>query len=427
MPVVNEVEIRDCVDVKPGYVGVVNAKTGKDAAPGQILVERGEKGVWREVLPPGRYRLNPYGYAVDMRPAVTIRPGCVGFVTSLVGKEPQGPFAGEDEKGQRRDVLEAGIYYLNPYAVRVDEIEVGIDQVSFLEDSVIRFPSADAFEIQLESSVEWELHPDAVAEVMAEIGNPNAVEEKVIIPQSKSIGRLAGSKYGAKDFLLGEGREKFQHSFTEELVRICREKHIDVHSAFIRHITIPATLLRPIQEAFISVEKEKTAKFWEETRKTAADLERQQALIVQRTQEVEAQTAALVQKIAAEAEQEVASIDAETRQHVALKQKEIAELDAKISLLVGQAEAAVAKLRGAAQASIYALKVQAFRGDVDAYRRHMFAESLPPEFILHLVETGPGTFWTDLESRIGREEAVRLKYLRDGGTPPSGIVNPTER
>ncbi|HVY60093.1 MAG TPA: SPFH domain-containing protein, partial [Planctomycetota bacterium] len=322
MPVVNEVEIVKCVEVKPGNVGVVTAKTGKEAAAGKILVDVGEKGVWKDVLPPGRYRLNPHGYEVKESPAVEIHAGHVGFVTSLVGSEPRGAFAGEGERGMRRDTLEPGIYYLNPYAYRVDEIAVGISQVSFLDEHVIRFPSADAFEITLEASVEWELHPNAVADVMAEFGTPQAIEDKVISPQSKSIGRLAGSRYGAKDFLLGEGREKFQQAFTEELEKICQEKHLDVHSAFIRHILIPSTLTKPIQEAFISVEMQKTAKFKEETRKTQADLEREQALITQRTQEVEAQTGALVTKISAQAEQEVGQIEAQTRQMVALKQKE---------------------------------------------------------------------------------------------------------
>lgn len=430
MPVVNEVEIVKCVDVKPGNVGIVVAKTGKELPPGRILAERGEKGVWREVLPPGRYRLNPHGYQVQMRPAVRIRPGYVGFVTSLVGADPKGPFAGPGERGMRRDVLQPGLYYLNPYEVRVDEIEVGIDQVSFLDEAVIRFPSADAFQIELESSVEWELHPDAVAEVIREFGTPQAVEEKVIVPQSKSIGRLAGSRYGAKDFLLGEGRENFQHAFTEELEKVCRAKHLDVHSAFIRHISIPPSLRKPIQEAFVSVEVQKTAKFWEETRKTAADLEREKALIVQRTQEVEAQTGALVAKIKAEAEQEVGKIEAETRQKIAQKQQEIAQLDARRTLVLGQANATVQKKLGEARASLFGLKVGAFGGDAEAFRRYAFAQALPEDFSMRLVQAGEGTFWTDLEKTAaggGMDELLRRKLLKEGGREGSEASGPAPR
>ena len=417
MPVVNEIEIVKCFEVHPGKVGVVTAKTGKQAPAGRILAERGEMGVERDVLPPGRYRLNPHGYEVKEFPATVIPAGFVGFVTSLVGTNPTGAFAQDGEKGMRRDVLEPGIYYLNPYAVKVDPIAIGISQVSFLDEHVIRFPSSDAFEIQLEASVEFELHPNAVADVMAEFGTPEAIKEKVIDPQSKSIGRLAGSRYGAKDFLLGEGREKFQTAFTEELEKICQEKHVDVHSAFIRHIKIPDTLTKPIQEAFISVEIQKTAKFKEDTRKSQGDLEREQALITQRTQEVEAQTGALVTKIGAQAEQEVGQIEAQTRALVATKQKEIAELDAARTLVLGQANAAVQKKLGEARASMFALKVKAFGGDAEAFRKYTFADALPPEFSLRLVQSGPGTFWTDLSGTAGADDLVRMKLLKDSTQP----------
>lgn len=420
MPYFNSVEDRECVEIPPGKVGLVSAKTGKAPAPGKVLVDRGEKGVWRDVLPPGRYRMNPYGYEIHEIPATIIRPSFAGFVTNMVGTEPKAPpFAEEGEKGMRREVLEPGVYYLNPYAVRVDEVEVGINQVSFLEEHQIKFPSSDAFEIKLESTVEWELHPDAVADVAYEFGvHAEVIEEKVIAPQSKSIGRLAGSRYGAKDFLLGEGREKFQHAFTEELVKICKEKHLDVHSAFIRHITIPENLRRPIQEAFVSIEKEKTAKFLEETRKSAADLERAQAMIIQKTVEVQAGTSALVSKIEAEASQDVGRIEADTRRKVAGKQQEIALLEAERTRALGQANATVQKQLGEARASMFALKVGAFGGDAEAFRRYSFAEALPESFSLRLVQSGPGTLWTDILGTAGADELVKAKILKDGAAGP---------
>jgi hypothetical protein len=411
-PILYEAELHDAVDIPPGWVGVVTARAGSEPPAGKILVERGEKGVWREVLPPGRYRMNPYAYTIEKRRSVLIRPGYVGFVTSLVGSEPAGTFAGPGEKGMRRDVLEPGTYHVNPYAERVDEVEVGINQVSFLDDKVITFPSADAFEIQLDATVEWELHPEDVASVVAELGTKaRTIEENVLVPQAKSIGRLAGSRYGAKDFLLGEGREKFQHAFTEELVTVCKTKHLDVHSAFIRTITIPAPLLKPIQEAFVSIEKEKTAVAWEDTRRSAAELEREQALISQRTLEVTAQTDALVATIAARAAAEEGSLQAETRRAVAAKQQEIARLESSRTRLLGEARASVEKGLGESRAELLALELRAFRGDADAYRRHAFAEALPEGFSLRLVQAGPGTLWTDLEGTAGADEVVRRKLL----------------
>ena len=55
----------DNVVVKPGKVGIVTALGGTPLPPGRVLAEDGEQGIRREVLLPGSYRLNPYGYEVE--------------------------------------------------------------------------------------------------------------------------------------------------------------------------------------------------------------------------------------------------------------------------------------------------------------------------------------------------------------------------
>lgn len=487
VPVLYDVELHPVVDVPPGSIGVVTARVGKDLPAGQILANAGQKGIQRDVLPPGRHRLNPYGYKVEIKEATTIRPGFVGFVTSLTGALPSrwlvvlegayssvahvtsvaspaenaaaasamaaradavlravpgagidrddlakdglawvtltgasidalratpgvanvvGAFAGPGEKGIWRDVLQPGLYYLNPYGVSVREVEVGINQVSFLGHDQIAFPSADAFDIRLDATVEWELHPENVALVMGEFGARQEIEQKVLIAQSRSIGRLEGSKYGAKEFLLGEGRRQIQDAFTDRLMEKCREKHVTVHSAYIRHISIPDNLLAPIRESFVAQEIQRTAKVQEETRKSAAALQREKSLIVQRRQEVHAESEVLVQRLRAEANRQVAEIEAQTRRLVAEKQQAIALLDAQRTKLLGEAHAAVARLLGEARAGLFKMKVDAFKGDADAYSRYTFAQSLPEDLQIRLVQTGPGTFWTDMDRSTGLDPAT---------------------
>jgi SPFH domain / Band 7 family len=418
MPVSNETEIHPIIDIPPGKIGVVTARVGTDLPPGQVLAAEGQKGIWRKILPPGRHRLNPYGYEVQLRPAVRIRPGYVGFVTSLVGQEPSRTFAQPGEKGVLQEVLQPGLYYINPYEYRVEEVEVGINQVSFLKESHLRFPSEDAFEIDLEATVEWELLPENVAQVMAEFGAKAAIEEKVIVPQSRSIGRIEGSKHGAKDFLLGQAREQFQDSFKTELVRIGKQKNLTVLSAFIRHINIPDTLLAPIKESFVAVEKEKTARVWEETRRSAAALERERTLIEQRRREVQAETAALVATIGAQTEQEVANIEAHTRLRVAEMQQQIATLDAERTRTLGTAHAEVVAMRGQAVASGFNQKVTAFRGDAVSFARYNFARQLADDFAVRIIHAGPGTLWTDLKGTAGISDLSGLKILKQD-TPAS--------
>jgi len=125
-------EIVKAINIPVGKIGVVTSKVGKELPPGEILAaDHGCKGIWKDVLGPGLYRLNPQGYEVTLHDAVNIPIGYVGIVTSQTGKPaPQGQFAGPGEQGVMRDVLQPGLYYINPRAYQVDILEIGMNQVS---------------------------------------------------------------------------------------------------------------------------------------------------------------------------------------------------------------------------------------------------------------------------------------------------------
>lgn len=122
------------VTIPVGKVGVVTSKVGKELPPGEILTaDRFGKGVWKDVLGPGTYRLNPEGYEVTQLDAINIPIGYVGIVTSQTGKPVKpGEFAGPGEQGVMKDVLHPGLYYINPRAYQVDVLEIGMNQVSIL-------------------------------------------------------------------------------------------------------------------------------------------------------------------------------------------------------------------------------------------------------------------------------------------------------
>jgi regulator of protease activity HflC (stomatin/prohibitin superfamily) len=132
-PILFEHEIRPVVVVPPGKVGIVTSKVGEELPPGEFLAESGQKGIWRRVLGPGKYRMNPYGYQVMVQDAISIPIGYAGVVTSLSGSQPErGQFAEHRQKGVRRDVLQPGLYYVNPREFKVDVLEIGVNQVSLL-------------------------------------------------------------------------------------------------------------------------------------------------------------------------------------------------------------------------------------------------------------------------------------------------------
>ncbi len=131
-PVMHEVEIVPAILIPLGKVGIVTSKVGKDLPDGKIIADgRDVKGVWRDVLGPGIYRLNPQGYNVDIADAINIPIGYVGVVTSQTGEIAKpGQFAGQGEKGVLKDILQPGLYYINPRAYQVNVIEIGMNQVS---------------------------------------------------------------------------------------------------------------------------------------------------------------------------------------------------------------------------------------------------------------------------------------------------------
>ncbi len=474
--------------IPPGRVGIVTAKVGQDLPPGEFLAEEGQKGIWRRPLGPGKYRLNPIGYKIDIVNAVSIPIGYAGVITSLSGKQaPEGEFAKAGEKGVRDDILQPGLYYINPYEFSVDVLEIGVSQISFLgrtgghvitkaqavseqtpvdqlsnvrlqeqklkrkdywsqaqqtaipeklarhargrkptpapETSTlsaahpmaaepqasgivtltqfVNFPSRDGFDISLDMTVEFELLPRNLAWLYRTYGDLPAVVDKVINPQIQSAARLKGSAYGARDFIVGEGREKFQADLTETLSKTLAERRILVHSSLIRHVNVPQQILDPIQEASLAIEQDLTNKEKQNTAKKQAELNTELSLIDQRREQVRQETEKLKAEIKADEEKTVAEIRAETLKRVAEINKETALIQAQKTARLGQAEAEVVRMVEGEKARGFHLKAEAF-GDPTAYTLWAFAHNLSPTLTVNIIHAGEGTLWTDLEkARLG--------------------------
>ncbi|MGN0854650.1 MAG: SPFH domain-containing protein [Kiritimatiellia bacterium] len=136
-PITHDWRLVPVTTIPAGSVGVVTAKSGRELADGEIIAaDRASKGVWKEVLGPGTYRLNPEGYAVKLFNAINIPIGYVGVVTSLTGRPAaKGQFAQVGEKGVIERALQPGLYYINPRAYQVDVVEIGMNQVSIIGKS----------------------------------------------------------------------------------------------------------------------------------------------------------------------------------------------------------------------------------------------------------------------------------------------------
>lgn len=443
-------------------IGVVTRKVGKPRPAGMSVVKRdsGYQGILEEVLTPGSYKLNPNVYEVKLHPATVVPTGYVGVVTNLLGASTSQPSLNEripsgvevpagaeaeshpeldahvralattGERGTLGDVLQPGIYFINPWVQKVTLVEIGFHEYSQLHlsggEQQISFPSDTGFLISVGVTVVWGVDPGHAAEIINEFGNVDTVLDKVIAPQLRSICRNIGSTYAARDFIQGEKRELFQQDLTAELQRICRSKNIEVLLALVREIEVHAPmssasdvgglvtedLKRTIQQSYIATESQLTKDKQRDAAMVKAQLEEERKKIDIAKEVISAETRVITAGLLAEGEKSAAQIAAQAELEVATIQQQVAELSAKRVEILGQAAADVERMKKDAEAQGYKMLVEAF-GSPQAYNLYTFAENFQPRDI-KLFFAGEGTFWTDLQ-RFEDVGAAKLLQPEAGG------------
>ena len=471
------------VVIEVGQTGVVTCKLGREApTAGDFLVE-GEvgktktRGVLRKPLGPGRYRINPYGYDVAIyndagelvesinmatapqrKPAVAVpadkpvasttvsnnrkelklakRGGWLripgGYVGVLTNLAPVPAADGQPAMtaGIQDTILQPGFYLINPFAQRVDIVEVGYRELSVKTELVlqgkeikldengepmirpggkqgINFPSRDGFPIALDFTAIWGVMPEQAPKVVRDFGDIDAVEKTRILPDIGNICRMEGSKHPAVDLLTGTSREEFQNQVSEEFAKMLKAKNISLQVGLIRHIHIPAPIRAPIQAANIADEAKLTNDMQTITTETEGQLEKAKAEVERESKRVIAETEKKYQELLAQGRKESELIRAEAEVEVASVDRQSAEMEAQATVLLGNAQAKVDRLLKEAEASKYKLAVDAF-GSSEAYNQYVFAKALPEDLRLTMFYAGPGTFWTDLKSF---NEAAAAKIL----------------
>ena len=435
-PIYWERKIVPDVMIYPGQIGVVTSKVGKSLPPGEFLVDGNldgdhrtqHQGILRKVFGPGRYRANPYAYEFKIVGRevtsfgnqektsgwVEIPTGYVGVVTMQADNPSLDLIAGIQDK-----VLQPGLYPINPKEQQIDIINVGYRETSIqtekqvardgstaydeqgeplaVSDTGINFPSNDGFDIQLDFSAIWGVMPSDAAEIVRMFGNIDAVREKVIEPQSESICRNNGSKMGAVELLIGESREAFQTSVSEEFQSVLAEKHISLLYGLVRHIYIPQEVRAPIQKGYVADELKLTRDEETITARMEANLREAESKVELEAERIRVDTERMRANVMAEGEKEAKEIEAETEKLVAAIDRETAELDAEKTVMLGRAESGAKQMSAEATADKFRLAVEAF-GNPGAYNKWQFAEELPTDLELKLFYAGEGTLWTDLQS-----------------------------
>ncbi len=427
-----ETKVEPDTTIKPGELALVSSRMGNDLKDKQFLVdgeidETLEKGTLRKVFGPGTYRINTYAYKVEIIKEVTVTSGLqikhagwvniptgyVGVVTNLTDNKLT-----QSNAGIQDNVLQPGLYPVNPREQQIDIIGVGYveksvksnlvsrDGVPVLDDSGepavmdddagITFPSSDGFKIHMDFTAVWGIMPDQAPDVIRKFGNLEAVEAKVVVPQIESLCRNKGSSLGAVDLLVGETRRKFQDDVSDSFHKILQEKELTLLHGFVRNIHIPQEVRKPIQESFLADELTLTRDQEQLTAHTEGLLREAEKKVELEEERIKAETMKLVAQAVAEGAKEAEETKAGTAKQVATVARETAELDAQSTVTIGKATASAKQQSAEAKSELFKLAVDAF-GSGKAYNQWVFATGLPDDIQLDLFYAGEGTLWTDLK------------------------------
>jgi SPFH domain / Band 7 family len=434
----------DAKDTLP-KVAIITLREGKTPLAGQDVVDPGYQGVQKEVLTPGVYKLNPQQYEYTLVDAVVIPPGSVGVVTRLVGDvpdvvsapitavrnasqssigrtatadttepatEPFDPNArthlvvGPNQRGVLQDVLQPGIYYVNPRMVKITPITVGYDAINLDQhyNTGIQFFSSDGYKVKVDFTVVWGRSPADAPHIVANIGSVDQVEKNVLEPAMKAACQNEGGRYTAKELIQGQTRSQFQDALSAALEEQVQARNVHVLLALLRDVNFEDStgqdatvgLRQTIQQANIEVERDLTNQQKTQTATVAADLQQAMKLVDVAREQVDSQTTVMVADIKANGDKTAAETDAQRDLDVAAVEAQIAQLDAQRTEILGKAQADVARLRNEANAKGAKMLIDAF-GDPQSYNAYIFAQNFDPTD-LRLIFAGPGTFWTDLKT-----------------------------
>ncbi|MBI3724464.1 hypothetical protein HY251_11000 [bacterium] len=429
-----EVPLRD---VPPGHVGVLVRKFGKTPdthafEQGNFVVAAGSevKGIVSEVLQPGKHAINPYAYDLEVAPFVEVPTGFVGVVTNLVGEphKANGEYtSAPGERGVQKETYGPGVYYLNPYEKRVDNVDVRTKRFEFAaadkgDHERLTFFSSDGFEIEVHLTTTWRIDPARAPEVLARLATladaaklEEEIIHKVLTPAIRGFARIEGSKFPAIDYIGGTSRHIFQAALLEKLKEACSPFGIVIHEILVNDIEPPQEIATPIREREIA--KEELARNKNQIQQAIAEqsLARQTAMVTQEKARVEAETTRIQKTIVAKNLQEVAVIDQDRQLEVAKTDLVSAKAQAAAIVARGEADADVIRAQNEAEAEPLRQSVAAFKSGAD-FAAYTFSRKIAPAISGVFADpSGPfGQMFTDCLDAASKEAAAKKAAEKAG-------------
>lgn len=409
-------EVHDLIDVPKDQCLVLTRLYGAEIPQerlvrGDILAGPDERGIVKDVLGPGSYRLNPYAYSWTQHKAVEIRGDQVGVRCLKVGKDPRslppdpqrGPYIVPDGyRGVQETLVSSGTYYVNPYVEAIAPVEVRSHRVELTD---ISFPSRDGFILKPHVLVEYAVQPSKAPELFVRLTDEgvlhqedttpeqqarNEILQKVILPHIRGYARIEGSNFDARDFIITpataaaaapvpvvNSREALQRALLAKVKPKCQELGIEIRAVTLADLVPPPELAKQISDRELArVEQEKN-KVQVRQLKAMQELTAATGLKQQAHEKVEAETRLVQAKTFAEQQTEVELSKLKNDLENTQLRLDAAKQQADAILAKATAEAAVINLQNEAQVAGIRKAIQGFRS-VQDFAQYQVIKKLGP-------------------------------------------------
>jgi hypothetical protein len=456
-------EVHPVLEVPVGKCAVLTRTFGKEISSdrlerGEFLAEEDERGIVAAPLLPGRYRINPHGYKVDLFDAVQIGAGEVGVRTLKVGKDPRGlpggvgrgPYVVPDGfRGVQEKPVSNGTYYLNPYAESIVPVQVRSRRVEFTD---IAFPSRDGFTLKPHVLVTYRVLPEKAPEMFVMLTKEgklhqddanekqqeeNEVLQKVVLPFMRGYVRIEGSKFDARDFLsLRAGpvapqdfnpRERLQKELMDKVVPMCQRVGLEIESITLAQME-PTDELKTLadqisQRELARVEREKNQDLIAQY-KSQQTLEAKKALKEQENAKVAANRDLQVAETAAQQRLEVEEAKLKQDLKNAKIRLEAARSKARSVLAEARAEADVTNRKNEAEVAGLKKAVAGFPNP-ETYAQYQVLTRLAPR-LTEIFASDTSDFARLFAAYLAPPAASGAPVAAgNGGTPP-GPMKPAD-
>ncbi len=383
-------KIRRILDVPAGKLGVMTRLYGEELPPGKIIAGDEQRGIMQEILRPGKYRMNPYGYHVALFDAISINPGHVGVVTALNGRDVLNNELLPDErntfmvkeglKGVSGKLLDPGTHYLNPYMYNIVEVNTQSQRFEMSGKDVINFLTLDGFSVTVEGTIEFGIERGEAALLTHRVGDMDDIIKKLILPRARGFSRIEGSKHPAVNFIVGETRQKFQSDLELHLRSKSKGWGVDIKSVLVRKIIVPDQIASINRDRELAVQD--AAKYEQQIvqAKSKAELTKQEMLAIQSREKVEADTKRIRAVIDAQQDQSVRLIAAQKELGVAKLEYDAALFQAEAILLTADGDKDAIRAQNEAEAVVLDNRVSSLGGGGN-FARYTLYEKVGPQVL----------------------------------------------